>query len=147
MCLNLLKSQCYQASSCWFFLYNYFNYTSFSFILFLVHGNDQSNLSVYVNEEKLKILLKNLVNSSDLFIYRGIGFSTFLIVFMFMLTGVYYFLILKKIRKMVLDIIFSIWFLFFRNILNYPISSDIGYELFEINLYIGYMERWIINFC
>ena len=35
---------------------------------------------------------------SDLFIYRGIGFSAFLIVFMFMLTGVYYFFDIKKIQ-------------------------------------------------
>ena len=64
----------------------------------------------------------------------------FLIVFMFMLTGVYYFFDIKKnsiYRKWFWTIIFSIWFsVFFAIILpNYPISSGvIGYELFEILL-------------
>ncbi len=119
----------------------------FSFISFFSSWQyDQSNLEgIYVNEGEIKNIMQKFGSIvSDLFIYRGIGFSAFLIVFMFMLTGVYYFFDIKKNsiwRKWFWTIIFSIWFsVFFAIILpNYPISSGvIGYELFEIlNLYIG----------
>ncbi len=71
----------------------------FSFISFFSSWQyDQSNLEgIYVNEGEIKNIMQKFGSIvSDLFIYRGIGFSAFLIVFMFMLTGVYY--LLKKIQ-------------------------------------------------
>ena len=101
----------------------------FSFISFFSSWQyDQSNLEgIYVNEGEIKNIMQKFGSIvSDLFIYRGIGFSAFLIVFMFMLTGVYYFFDIKKNsiwRKWFWTIIFSIWFsVFFAIILpNYPI--------------------------